>query len=172
MIKNLKNFGDGLQMERRPEWDLYFVNILKEVAKRGTCDRGRSGAIMVKDKQILCTGFVGAPSGLPHCDEVGHEMRKMIGEDGKISQHCVRTVHAEQNAICQSAKFGISLKGATCYCTMTPCYTCAKMLINAGIRRVVAVNDYHAGMDTKRIFGQAGVAFEIISSEIMKYEKQ
>jgi deoxycytidylate deaminase len=103
----------------RPSWDDYFMEVMEAISKRATCDRGRSGCVIVKDKQILVTGYVGSPKGLPHCDEVGHQFKKMINEDGSISEHCVRTVHAEQNAICQAAKRGIAIDGATLYCRMT-----------------------------------------------------
>ncbi len=83
---------------RRPTWDEYFMEVANAIAKRATCDRGRSGCVIAKNNQILATGYVGAPSGLPHCDDVGHQMRKMLHEDGSITEHCVRTVHAEQNA--------------------------------------------------------------------------
>ncbi len=100
----------------RPSWDEYFMQIANTVAQRATCDRGRSGCVIARDKQLLVTGYVGSPKGLPHCDDVGHQMRKVIHEDGSITNHCVRTVHAEQNAICQAAKLGISLQGSTLYC--------------------------------------------------------
>ena len=99
----------------RPSWDEYFIQIANTVAQRATCDRGRSGCVIARDKQLLVTGYVGSPNGLPHCDDVGHQMRKIIHEDGSITNHCVRTVHAEQNAICQAAKLGISLQGSTLY---------------------------------------------------------
>ncbi|MFZ2978296.1 MAG: deaminase, partial [Candidatus Magasanikiibacteriota bacterium] len=88
------------------------------------------------------------------------------------SEHCVRTTHAEQNAICQAAKNGVALDGATMYCFMTPCYTCAKLLITAGIKRVVARRDYHAASDSKRIFNTAGVQLDILDEEIPKYDRQ
>ncbi|WP_024470607.1 deoxycytidylate deaminase, partial [Treponema pedis] len=91
---------------------------------------------------------VGAPTGLPHCDDVGHQLKKVQHEDGSVTQHCVRTVHAEQNAICQAAKRGISIDGATLYCKMTPCRTCAMLIINCGIVRVVAEKRYHDSEDT------------------------
>jgi dCMP deaminase len=156
--------------EKRPSWDEYFMEIARAVAKRATCDRGKSGCVVTKERHILVTGYVGAPAGLPHCDEVGHQMKTIIHEDGSTSQHCVRTAHAEQNAICQAAKLGVSLKGSTLYCKMTPCSTCAKMIINSGIKRVVAEKDYHASSDTKKMFKQAGIELEILNSEIEKYE--
>jgi len=156
--------------DKRPSWDEYFIEIMHSVAKRATCDRGKSGCVIAKDNQILVTGYVGSPKGTPHCDEEGHEMRKVIYEDGSISKHCVRTTHAEQNAICQAAKLGISVDGATLYVSMTPCYVCAKMLINAGIRRVVCEKRYHQGADSERIFKKAGVELEILNKEVEKYK--
>ena len=105
----------------RPSWDEYFLGLMDEVGNRATCDRGRSGCIVVRDKQIVCTGYVGSPPGFPHCDEAGHLMKGVIEEDGTSRMHCVRTIHAEQNAICQAARHGISLKGSTLYCKMEPC---------------------------------------------------
>jgi dCMP deaminase len=113
----------------RPSWDEYFIEIMHASAKRATCDRGRSACVFVKDNQVLVTGYVGAPKGFPHCDEVGHQIKKVINENGQISEHCVRTVHAEQNAICQAAKRGVALDGSTVYVSMTPCRTCAMLLI-------------------------------------------
>lgn len=156
----------------RPSWDEYFMEIANTVATRATCDRGRSGCVIVRDRQILVTGYVGSPVGLPHCDEVGHQFKKMIHEDGTVTTHCVRTVHAEQNAICQAAKDGIALKGATLYCRMTPCRTCAMLIINCGIKRVVCEKKYHAGSESEEMFAQAGVALEFFSEEVMKYAKQ
>ena len=142
------------------------------VAKRATCDRGRSGCVITRDKQILVTGYVGSPRGLPHCDEVGHLMKKVEHEDGRVSQHCMRTVHAEQNAICQAARLGISLTGATLYCRMTPCRTCAMIIINCGIVRVVAERRYHAGAESEDMFRAARVKLEFVFDEVQKYVKQ
>lgn len=118
---------------QRPTWDEYFLDIAFSVAERSTCDRAHVGAVLVRDKRILATGYNGSPAGLPHCDEAGHLM---------VDGHCVRTLHAEQNAIIQAALHGISSEGATAYVTHQPCLTCAKMLINAGIRRVVYAGNY------------------------------
>ena len=156
----------------RPSWDEYFMNIARIVGTRGTCDRGRSGCVIVKDRRILVTGYVGSPAGLPHCDDVGHEMSKFIGDDGRQSEHCIRTIHAEQNAIAQAAQIGTPINGSTLYCKMTPCYTCAKIIINAGIKRVVSEMDYHRGEKTKEVFKKAGLAFEVLHDEIEKYENQ
>ena len=146
------------------------MEIMRSVAKRATCDRGKSGCVIAKNNQILVTGYVGSPKGLPHCDEVGHEMKKVTHEDGTVSQHCVRTTHAEQNALCQAAKLGVAVDGATLYCKMTPCYICAKMLINAGIKRVVCEKKYHQAKESELVFRKAGVTLDILNNEIEKYE--
>jgi len=156
----------------RPNWDRYFLDMCEAVAARATCDRGKCGSVIVKDKRIMTTGSVGAPAGVPHCDEAGHDLRKMINEEGQITQHCVRTLHAEQNAILQAARFGIPLEGATLYCKMTPCRTCAMMIVNAGIKRVVCEKRYHADKATIEIFKQAGIELCIMNNEYVKYDKQ
>lgn len=153
----------------RPSWEEYFMEIARAVAKRATCNRGKSGCIIVKNKQILVTGYVGSPKGLPHCDEIGHQIKKTIHEDGSISEHCVRTTHAEQNAICQAAKLGIAIDNATLYCKMTPCLVCAKMIINAGIKRVVCEKRYHADKESEEMFKQAGIELDILNDEIERY---
>ncbi len=156
----------------RPSWDDYFMEVADAISKRATCDRGRSGCVIARDKQLLVTGYVGSPQGLPHCDEVGHQMKKVIHEDGHVTQHCVRTVHAEQNAICQAAKRGISIDGATLYCRMTPCRTCAMLIINCGIVRVVCENRYHSADESEEMFKQAGIELNYVSEDILKYTKQ
>lgn len=112
----------------RPKWDKYFLGIAKMVATRSTCDRRNVGAVIAKNKVILSTGYNGAPRGMPHCDDVGHEI-----SDG----HCIRTVHAEANAVAQAARNGTSIDGAVIYLTHSPCYDCFKMMVNAGIASVV-----------------------------------
>lgn len=156
----------------RPTWDEYFLEVMKSVAARATCDRGKSGSVVVKDKRILTTGYVGAPIGLAHCDDAGHMMKKVTHEDGTESMHCVRTVHAELNAILQAAKFGISLEGSTIYSKMEPCSTCAMAIINSGIRRVVCEMQYHAAKDTRELFKQAGVELVVSNNKVEEYEKQ
>jgi len=156
----------------RPSWDDYFMEVADAISKRATCDRGRSGCVIARDKQLLVTGYVGSPQGLPHCDDIGHQMKKTIHEDGHVTQHCVRTVHAEQNAICQAAKRGISIDKATLYCRMTPCRTCAMLIINCGIVRVVCENRYHAADESEDMFKQAGIQLDYVSEEVLKYTKQ
>lgn len=112
----------------RPEWDSYFMKIAYAVSERSTCDRAFVGAVLVLEKRILTTGFNGSPAGQPHCDEVGHLL---------VENHCVRTIHAETNAIIQAALHGISTRGSTCYVTHFPCINCTKALINAGMTRLV-----------------------------------
>lgn len=156
----------------RPTWDEYFMEVANTIAKRATCDRGRSGCVIARDRQLLVTGYVGSPSGLPHCDDVGHQMKKVIHEDDSITQHCVRTVHAEQNAICQAAKLGVGIEGATLYCRMTPCRVCAMIIINCGIVRVVCERKYHAGAESEAMFSEAGVQLEYIHDEVLEYQNQ
>jgi dCMP deaminase len=156
----------------RPSWDEYFLEITNTVSKRATCNRGRSGCLIAKDRQILVTGYVGSPPGLPHCDDAGHQMKKVIHEDDSITQHCVRTIHAEQNAICQAAKTGVSVRGATLYCRMTPCRTCAMLVISCGITRVVCEKKYHAGAESEKMFSEAGVELVFMNDEVLKYKNQ
>ncbi len=156
----------------RPSWDEYFMEVARTIAKRATCDRGRSGCVIARDKRLLVTGYVGSPIGLPHCDEIGHLMKKVIHDDDTISQHCVRTVHAEQNAICQAAKLGIGIDRATVYCKMTPCRVCAMLLINSGIKRVVCEKKYHAGTESEQMFRDSGVKLEYFENKLEKYENQ
>ncbi len=112
----------------RPSWDSYFLGIATQAATRATCDRNHVGCVLVRDKSILATGFNGSIRGRPHCEEIGHLM-----EDG----HCVRTVHAEANAIVQAARNGVRLEGATAYITSSPCWKCFQLLANTGIVRIV-----------------------------------
>jgi dCMP deaminase len=153
----------------RPSWDEYFMEIANTVSKRATCDRGRSGCVIVRDRQILVSGYVGSPIGLPHCDDVGHQLKKTVHEDSTVTQHCVRTVHAEQNAICQAAKLGISLLNSTLYCRMTPCRVCAMLIINCGIKRVVCEKKYHSGIESEEMFKTAGVELVFFSEDVEKY---
>jgi len=156
----------------RPSWDDYFLGLVDQIAARATCDRGKSGCVVVRNKRIICTGYVGSPSGMPHCDEAGHDMKQMIDEDGTTRQHCVRTVHAEQNAICQAARYGLQLDGTTLYCSMEPCRVCAMLIASSGITRVVAKRRYHAGQDTRHILARAGVELEILDDVVETYEGQ
>src|SRR3989338_1272052 len=154
---------------KRPSWDEYFMQVAEVVGTRATCDRGRSGCVAVRDKRILATGYVGAPAGLPSCDDLTHELHTVIHLDGTKTQHCVRTTHAEQNVIAQAARIGVALLGATLYVHMTPCYTCAKILVNAGIKRIVAGKDYHASEQSKELLKDADVQVELLSKNVETY---
>lgn len=156
---------------RRPTWDEYFIEVMHAIAKRGSCDRGRMGAVIVVDKQLVATGYVSAPAGCKTCDEVGHLMQIEYDERGGQHQHCVRTTHGEANAIAQAARKGVSVDGGTVYTTMTPCLDCAKLLINAGIRRVVAERRYHADHDSVAMLAEAGVELVVIHDEELAYDR-
>ena len=153
----------------RPSWDDYFMEVANSISKRATCDRGRSGCVIARDKQILVTGYVGSPTGFAHCDEVGHQIKRLTHENGEVTEHCMRTVHAEQNAICQAAKIGVSIAGATIYTRMTPCRTCAMLLINCGIKRVVCERKYHQGAESEEMFAAAGVELDYKFDEVQQY---
>jgi dCMP deaminase len=170
VVKILKEWKRKLGDER-PKWDDYFLNLALEVGKRATCDRGKSGCVVVRDKRIISTGYVGAPAGLAHCDEAGHLMHTVQNHDGTTSQHCIRTTHAETNAVAQAARHGISVNGATLYCKMEPCYKCAQMIVNAGIIKVICMKRYHGAAYTREIFKEAGVKLEVVHDELEKYAK-
>jgi len=125
----------------RPTWEEYFLEMARVVAHRSTCLRRRVGALLVRDKRILATGYNGAPAGLPHCEDVGCLREQKRIPPGERQELC-RGLHAEQNAVIQGALHGVSLKGSVLYATTQPCVTCAKMLINAGVRRVVYEGEY------------------------------
>jgi dCMP deaminase len=160
------------KVKTRPTWDEYFIKLVDEVAQRATCDRGKSGCIIVKDKRILCSGYVGSPPGFPHCDESGHLLKKVIDDDGTVRQHCLRTIHAEQNAICQAARYGIALQGTTLYCTMEPCRVCAMLIISVGITKVVSRTRYHAARESRDLFRAAGVELIVFEDEVQTYDDQ
>ncbi len=122
----VKKVARKISKHKRPSWDEYFIGMANYVGLRATCNRGRSGCVIVRDRRVISTGYVGSPPGLPHCDEVGHDMHLVINEDGTKSKHCIRTIHAEQNAVMQAARFGVALEGATMYCKMVLCHVCAK----------------------------------------------
>ena len=128
-------------MPNRPGWDSYFMEMAQVASKRSTCLRRSVGAVIVKDKRLLATGYNGTPKGLAHCEEVGCFRAKMNVPSGKMHELC-RGIHAEQNAVIQAAVYGVSVDGATLYCTHQPCVVCTKILINAGIKRIVYANPY------------------------------
>lgn len=122
----------------RNSWDSYFLEIAQVVASRATCDRRQVGAVFVRDKNILATGYNGSITGLGHCDELGHD----VEDHGEHGQHCVRTIHAEINAIVQAAKHGVRLRNSILYVTTCPCWHCFKAVANLGAKRIVYRDDY------------------------------
>lgn len=139
----------------RPSWKEYFMDIASLVAKRATCRRRRVGAVAVRDKRILASGYNGAPVGLPHCLDIGCLREELNVPSGERHELC-RGLHAEQNVIIQAAYHGVSIKGATIYCTNLPCSICSKMLINAGIREIIYQDGYADPM-TKEMLTAAKV---------------
>ncbi|UCH72578.1 MAG: cytidine/deoxycytidylate deaminase family protein [Thermoplasmatales archaeon] len=137
-------------MGERPPYDEYFMEMANVVSRRSTCTRRKVGAILVKDRHILSTGYNGAPKGLKHCSEVGCLRKKLNTPSGERHEIC-RGLHAEQNAIIQAAVFGISIKDSILYCTNTPCVVCAKMLINAGVKEIVFSGEYPDELAKKMI---------------------
>ena len=146
--------------DQRPSWDEYFSRIAVEVSKRSTCLRRHVGAILVLDKRILATGYNGAPRGLRHCLEAGCLREKHGVPSGQRHELC-RGLHAEMNVLIQAASHGIRVEGATLYSTSFPCSLCAKMVINGGIRRVVAESDY-ADPLAKELLAEAKIKTEIL----------
>ena len=138
---------------KRKSWDHYFMDIATTVATRGTCDRKRVGAVIVRHKTILSTGYNGSVRGQPHCDDVGHEM-----ENGG----CIRVVHSEANAISQAARNGVNIDGATIYVILSPCRNCFKLIANAGIKRIVYKEPYR---DEWSIRVAAEVGLELVHME-------
>lgn len=139
----------------RVDWHTYFMNIAEQVATRSTCDRKHIGAVIVRDKTILSTGYNGSIRGAPHCDDAGHDM-----ENG----HCIRTVHAEANAVAQAAKHGIGIDRAEIYVTASPCLTCFKLLANSGIT-VIYYKEFYRDNRIKEYAKQAGIKLVYMGAE-------
>jgi dCMP deaminase len=154
----------------RPTRDEYFMEVSRTVAKRATCSNGRNGCVIAKNKQIICTWYVGSPPGLPHCDDIGHQFKQMTHEDGRVTNHCVRTVHAEQNAICQAAKNGVSVDWATIYCKTTPCKICTMLIISCGIKKVICEKKYQSWKESEEIFKEAWVDIKYFSGIVEEEE--
>ena len=149
--------------DNRPSWETYFMNIANLVSQRATCLRRAVGAVLVKDKRILATGYNGTPANLKHCAEVGC-MREQLGiESGKMHELC-RGIHAEQNAIIQAAYHGVSVKGAVIYCTNQPCSICARMIINAGIVKIYYQSGYADAL-AKELLGEAHIELKQVESD-------
>ncbi len=128
--------------DERLSWDQYFMTITRQVAERSTCMRAKVGAVIVRDRSILATGYNGSPAGMPHCTDVGCLIYESKNPDGEIEKNCFRTIHAEINAIAQAAKNGASIKDASIYITHTPCIHCLKVLVNTGIRDIYYEKPY------------------------------
>ena len=160
-------------MGERPSYDEYFMEMAKVVSKRSTCLRRKVGAILVKDKHILSTGYNGAPKGLSHCSEVGCLRKDLKVPSGERHELC-RGLHAEQNAIIQAAVFGISIKNSVLYCTNTPCVVCVKMLINAGVNEIVFLGEYPDEL-AKKMLDESSIKIRNFNnknlSEIQKMRK-
>ncbi len=159
MIKGDKNCVNKKVI--RPTWDQYFLKIAATVATRATCDRLHVGAVLVRNKVILATGYNGAPRGLKHCDDVCHEL---------IDGQCVRTIHAEANVLVHAAKHGVNVDSSTMYLTNSPCYDCFKMIVNSGIKRVVYgsfyMSRYEASRTVLALAKEVGVIIENIVIEV------
>ena len=131
-----------MEADKRPNWDEYFMEVAKLTATRSTCLRRQVGAVIVKDRHIIATGYNGAPRGLSHCDERGGCLRQELGVPSGQRHELCRALHAEQNAIIQAATLGQSIEGGTIYITHQPCAICSKMIINSGINRIVVNEGY------------------------------
>ncbi len=147
----------------RPSWDEYFMKLAHEVAARTTCMRRAVGAIVVKDKRILATGYNGVPTGISHCDEVGC-LRSQLGVPSGQRHEICRGLHGEQNAIIQAAKYGINIADSTIYVTTQPCVVCAKMIINAGIVEVVYENPYDDEL-AMSMLNEAGIKLRVFEQK-------
>ena len=144
------------ESKNRPDWDHYFMQMAEITAQRSTCLRRHVGAVIVKDKHIIATGYNGAPRGIAHCDEKGGCLREKLGVPSGERHELCRALHAEQNAIIQAATLGQSIEGATIYITNQPCVICAKMIINAGIERIVVKDGYPDELSVE-ILAEAGL---------------
>lgn len=144
----------------RPSWDEYFMEMAEVAQKRSTCLRRRVGAVIVQDRRIMATGYNGVPAGIVHCEERGCLREQLKVPSGQRHELC-RGLHAEQNAIIQAAYLGQSISGGTLYCTHQPCVICAKMIINAGIQRIVVKEGYPDEL-AREMFREAGLTVEIL----------
>jgi deoxycytidylate deaminase/Zn-dependent protease len=156
-------YEPGTPSVMRPSWDQYFLTITRQVAERSTCARAKVGAVIVRDKNILATGYNGAPAGMPHCIDVGCLVYRSTTPNGETEENCFRTIHAEINAIAQAAKNGAAIRGAHFYITHSPCIQCFKVLINTGVERVVFEKEYklHTLEEMRRLTGVELVRVEV-----------
>lgn len=157
--------------KRRPGWDEYFMEIAQVVSKRSTCLRRSVGAVIVKNKQILTTGYNGAPKGMDHCEVTGCLREQLKVPSGTRHELC-RGIHAEQNAVIQAAVNGVSTEGATLYCTHQPCVVCTKILINAGIQRVVYANPYPDKLAEEMMKDAKGITLDIWETKVGNCEEK
>lgn len=148
----------------RPSLQDTMFKVLESIGERSTCNRGHAGALVVRDGRIVATGWSGAPAGLAHCDEEGHSLDPQTGG-------CIRTIHAEQNAICYAAREGIATKDATMYCTMTPCHMCAKSIVAAGIKEVRCMYHYRDELRSTALFMQTKIKVTWLNDEVRDYPK-
>lgn len=155
---------------KRPDWDNYFINIAQLVSERSTCLRRKVGALLVKEKRILATGYNGAPSGLKHCEMVGCLREKLGIPSGERHELC-RGLHAEQNAIIQAAYHGVSIKGSILYVSCHPCSVCAKMIINSGIKKVVILEGY-ADKLAQEMLKDAGIQVRYLNEKNKNCKKK
>jgi dCMP deaminase len=150
--------GTPEKPRRRVYWHDYFMNIARQVATRSTCDRKHVGAVVVRERTILSTGYNGSIRGMPHCDDVGHDLE---------NRHCVATVHAEANAIIQAAKNGVQVDGAEIYTTASPCWNCFKLIANSGIREIY-YGEFYRDEKSLRVAGEIGVRLVDLSETAEK----
>ncbi len=143
----------------RVNWNTYFMNIAREAATRSTCDRKHVGAVIVRDRTILSTGYNGSVRGMPHCDEIGHTME---------SGHCVATIHAEANAIIQAARNGVNVNGGEMYTTASPCWSCFKLIANSGIRRIY-YGEFYRDERSLKLASQAGIELIDLTPEARQH---
>ena len=147
-------------MSQRPSWDEYFMEMAELARKRSTCLRRGVGAVIVKDNRVIATGYNGVPRGIRHCEETGCLRQQLNVPSGKMHELC-RGLHAEQNAIIQAACMGSSIEGGTLYCTTQPCVICTKMIINAGIKRVVIKETYPDEL-AQEMAAEAGLVIDVL----------
>lgn len=157
----------SVRKNARPNWDEYFIEITKVISKRSTCLRRKVGAVIVKDKRILASGYNGAPSGLKHCGQIGGCLREQMHVPSGERHELCRGLHAEQNAIIQAAVHGVSIKDSVLYCTTHPCIICAKMIINSGIREII-ISAAYPDEESKKLLKESGIKVRSLKSRLIK----
>ena len=159
-------------MSEWTKWDKRFIELAWTIGSWSSCyqENRHIGAVIVKNKRILTTGYNGAPAGIKSCTEKGECMRRKLNIPSGTRHELCYAIHAEQNAICQAAKRGVSIEGATLYCKLAPCRTCAMLLIACGIKRIVAEYKYHKGAESEEMLKTAGIEIKYINDEVLKYK--